>query len=140
MPTTAIAAKAALKTIAESSASLSSYKVTWAYPTKAAPKRWLMLGEVKWSDSSWATNKSRQESYKIAFTINVQITAGDGEAAERAAIDAATDFENAVKATPNLGVAGVTYTDFQHNRLFSFPTDEYFEGQLDGEIEIHARI
>lgn len=140
MATTAIAAKAAIRDIAGQSAGLAAFKTTWGFPTREPTKKWLMLGEIKWQNSDWATNKSRQETYRIGFSVNVQIMGGDGETCERAAAAAFAEFEDSIKANPQIGVPGIVYTNFHPQRLFSFPADDYYEGQFDGEIEIHARI
>ncbi len=140
MATTALAAKAAIRDIAVNTAGLSSYKVTWGYPTREPTKKWLFLGDTKWSQAEWDTNVSRRETYRIHFSLNLQVMAGDGETCETLVIAAMKELEDAIKAKPQLGVPGVIWTNFHPSRLFSFPADDYYEGQMDGEIEVHARI
>ncbi len=114
MSSIALDAKANLIALAEAAASLSSYQKTWGYPTREPSKKWLLVGGIKWSDEDWATNRSREESFEIAMTFNVQVAAGNGQSAEEAVMASAADLEDALKADPRLGIPAIIYIKFVH--------------------------
>jgi hypothetical protein len=138
--TNAFAAKAALRDLIKGRPELAGYQVTWGFPTRSPERRWVFVGEVQWSDSEWATLKSRSEAFEISVVLNCQMSGGTSEEVELELQTMAAGIEDALKANPSLGIQSVVSTDFVPKKLMSFPTDQAYEGQLETNVRVKARL
>jgi hypothetical protein len=138
--TNAFAAKAALRDMLKERPELKGYQVTWGFPTRNPERRWVFVGEVQWSDSDWATLRSRQESFEISLVLNCQMSGATAEQVELELQEMASGIEDALKANPSLGLQSVVSSDFIPKKLISFPTDQAFEGQLETSVRVKARL
>lgn len=140
MATNAFEAKANLRDMLKAQPELAKYQVTWGYPSRAPERRWIFVGEVTWKESEWATNRSREEQFFIALVVNCQLTGGTSEEVERELQTMASGIENALKANPSLGIASAVTSDFIPQKLSSYPSDSVYEGQLECQIRVKARL
>lgn len=139
MASNALAVKDAFRRMCEEDADLNT-QTTWGFPIGEPQRRWVMLGEIRWDASDWATNRSKQEVFGIQVTINCQIRGGNAEEAERECYRMIEHIENKMKADPRMGIGAVAWTSFVPRSLTSFPSDAYFEGQLEAELVVTARL
>ncbi|MDT0472782.1 hypothetical protein RM863_11660 [Streptomyces sp. DSM 41014] len=140
MSTNAFEVKAAIRDLIKGRPELAGYQVTWGFPTKNPERRWVFVGEVTWSESDWATLKSRQESFEISVVLNCQISGATAEQVETELQRMGAGVEDALKANPSLGIHSVVASDFVPKKLVSFPTDQAYEGQLETGVRVKARL
>jgi hypothetical protein len=138
--TNAFEVKGAIRDLIKARPELAAYQVTWGFPTRNPERRWVFVGEVVWSESDWATLKSRQETFDVSVVLNCQMSGGSAEEVERELQTMAAGIEDAMKANPSLGVQSVIATDFVPKKLMSFPGDQAFEGQLETVVRVKARL
>jgi hypothetical protein len=140
MATTAFDTKKALHALIQGRPELAKYQVTYGFPARAPERRWVFVGEVTWEDSMWATNRSREETYQISCVFNCQISGATSLDVEEELRAMAAGVEEAVKASVNLGISDVYFTDFVPQKLVSFPSDQVYEGQFECSLRVKARL
>jgi hypothetical protein len=140
MSTNAFAFKGALRDMIRALPALSGYQVTWGYPVRDPERRWVFVGEIQWPDSTWVTNRSREEVFEISLVVNAQISGATAEEVESELQRMAAGIEDGMKSKPNLGVQSVVSSDFVPKKVSSFPTDQAYEGQLESIVRVKARL
>lgn len=115
------------------------WDVDWGF-SKNPERTWVYVGRVTWDTSTWATNRSRQETFKVQVAVNVRRRRMTPEKAERECLRIAGLIEAAVKANPQLGIGQVVSTDFTPTKADSFPGDDATEAQFEAEVWVTARF
>ncbi|MGV9815465.1 hypothetical protein ACWDTQ_26585 [Streptomyces cellulosae] len=140
MSTNAFEVKSRLRDMIKALPALKGYQVTWGYPTRNPERRWVFVGEISWTESDWATLRSREEVFSISVVVNCQMSGGTAEEVERELQTMAAGIEDGLKADPTLGVQSVVFSDFVPQKVSSFPSDQVFEGQLESVVRVKARL
>jgi hypothetical protein len=139
MANSAIQVKAAFKSRVDAIPSLAQVQRTWTYPTREPERRWVMIGGISWDSSEWATNRSREETFRIAVAVNLQMTAATAEEAETAAAALMADIEDILDSAPKI-IPSVVTAGFMPKSLLSIPSTEAIEAQFEGEAVFTARF
>lgn len=139
MASNAIAAKAAVKALIDELTDLRAIMRTWGMPGGDPERRWVVVGDVKWLETNWATDKSRREQFTVKVVVNCQISGASAEEVEEQVMAYSGAFEDALKADPRLGIGSVTNTSWQPISLDSWPITDGYEGQLEANVYVDAR-
>lgn len=140
MTTKSLAVKLFLRDILKSSDFMTqeSIQVTYGFPTRAPERKWALVGEIRWNNAEWVTNRSRAEEFTIAVAFNVMMGGGTSEESEAYVIAMGEEFERVLKANP--GLSGLcTSTDFVPRSLRSWPIDQAYEAQYETEVSAKCR-
>lgn len=116
-----------------------AWDTSWGFK-RSPDKTYVYIGEVQWEQSRWVTNRSLEESFNIKVVINHKTRRGTAESVERFALDVSEQIQAAVKANPNLGNAAVVTSVYRPRRADSWPSDDFVEAQVEGEINVTARF
>lgn len=118
--------------------------VSYGFPRRDPPKRWLMVGRIMWADENWATlgpNRSREEDFSIALIANVQIDGGTENDVDVALEGVMGEVETFLRANLTLGIPGIWNVEFVPGKSQGFPvTDGGYEGQFEAQAVFKARI
>lgn len=114
------------------------FEVTWGWPAKGPPARWVNVGRVNWGETEWATNRNRNERFTVAVGFNVQMLAANAEEAEAFIRDAARTFEQTISNDQHLGGLCIS-TILSPSVLDSQPLPEGYEAQFELEVSCQAR-
>lgn len=139
MTTKALAVKQALHGILSGMPIVASdrVQVTYGFPTRSPDRRWAVVGEINWDGAQWATNRSRQEEFRVQVVFDAQI-AGTAEDAESCVLAMADAFGAALAADPSLGGLCVT-SGYTPRVLKCWPIDGAYEAQFETEVRVTCR-
>lgn len=139
MANSAIQVKEAFKARVDLIPSLAKVQRTWTYPTREPERRWVMVGGISWDSSEWATNRSREETFRIAVAVNLQMTAATAQEAETTAAALMAEIEDVLNEAPKI-IPSVVTAGFHPKSLLSIPSAETIEAQFEAEAVFTARF
>lgn len=139
--TNAVDVKANLVTLIHGlpEADAEKWDIDWGF-ARTPERTWVYCGEIQWSDSTWVTNRSRQEIFTIKVVVNVKRRRATPEDVEREVTRIASLIEAAVKVNPNLGDAAVVTSGWVPQKMDSWPSDEFAEAQFEADVSVTARF
>lgn len=138
--TRAVAVKSRLEQVAAAQPIVDAdrIQVTYGFPTREPERRWIAVGQIGWSDTSWSTNRNRTESFTVTVVFSVVTRGGSSREVEAYAVEMARDFESALTADPSIGGLCIT-SGFTPRSLKSWPVDGAYEGQFETEVTATCR-
>jgi hypothetical protein len=93
-------------------------------------------------DQVWAAigNRQRDESYALNLLVDVVTPGATCQAAVERAFELFAVIEDVVRATPAMGVSGVTVSDLRQPVHIESQTDEGWVCQIESAVRVQARI
>ncbi len=141
MASSAFTVKKAVFDLLNDLPSLAKSKVTYGHPNGDPERRTAMVLSITWDRSEWKTNKSREEDYTIRVRFLAFVLAGTALDSETEMQLMTQEFEDAVKASPNLGgIWNIVTTSCAPSELDSAPGEGGWVTMMDYELRVVARV
>lgn len=140
MSSRAIEVKGAVFAAVQAAPQLSGIQVAWGLPPRDTEATWVLIGDIAWNKDSWATNRTREETFTISVICETQVTAATAQEVESAVMALSDAMEDIFKANPGFQLGGVVDSNYTPGRLVSWPADTKYAAQVHGEIEVKARF
>ena len=112
----------------------------WGLPPSDTEATWVLLGDITWDSDVWATNRTREEVFKISVICETQVTAATARDVELAVMALSDAMEAVFKGSPGFGLPGIVTSNYTPGRCISWPADRKYAAQCHGEIGIKARF
>lgn len=136
----AMAVKAAIVDALPGLPALANIQIAWGLPPRDTEATWVLIGDITWDSDDWATNKSREEKFKISVICETQVTAATAKDVELAVMALSDAMEGYFKGNPGFQLGGVVTSNYTPGRCVSWPADQKYAAQVHGEISVTARL
>lgn len=136
----AMTVKAAIFAALPTLSPLVGIQIAWGLPPRDTEATWILIGDITWDSNDWATNRTREEKFKISVICETQVTAASAQDVELAVMVLSDAMEAVFKASPGFDLPGIVTSNYTPGRLVSWPADTKYAAQVHGEIGITARF
>lgn len=137
-----IAVKASIFNALAAASGLSAARVLYGVPPGGDPgDTSVVLGHIKYGESKWITNRSRQEVFTVEVITEVHVTAGDAQSSELACAALADVVEDYFATSPTFDLPSLVITDYSPGEVASGPMDQdKYAARVHGELTVTARF
>jgi len=102
---------------------------------------YVLVGKITWQKDEWATNRTRQEDFKIDLLIEVRLLGADPYEAEQSAAAINAAVEDWFANSPGFGLGNLVTSNYSPGALISWPEDEtHYGAQVHAEVSVTARF
>jgi hypothetical protein len=140
--TNAIAVKTSVFNALQGFSGLSGARVSYGLPGRGDPSDTsVIVGHIKFDDSVWKTNRTREEKFRIDVLSEVQVLGGDAQSSELAVAALNSVIEDYFAGSPTFDMPSLVISDYSPGEIVSWPVDQTkYAAQVHGELTVTARF
>lgn len=119
--------------------------VSYGYPNRTPPAKFVMVGRITWDETSWQTfpvnqgATSRREEFSIAVIANAMVKGGLETDIDPLLEEMSNQIEDWLRANRTLGVPGIWSVEYKPGKSQAYPVADGYEGQIQADVTVKAR-